>query len=115
MDPSGKDPTSHPTPLFVHGNLLKHKGFLPSDSHPFRIIKRYSTDTADSRLLAAARMYVYTRNGMCIDAELIGGKEGDSAVGGLKIIDQDVEKVYGGLVQRFSELYFKYGGKCGGW
>ncbi len=55
-------------------------------------------------------MHVYTENGMCIDTELIDGEGA-----GLKIIDQAVEDVYGGLLKKFSDVYFKHGGKGGGW
>ncbi|KAF8328664.1 mannosyltransferase putative-domain-containing protein [Cantharellus anzutake] len=116
IDPPEAQATSHPTPLFVHGNLLKHMNLLPSGGgSPFSVIKRFSTDVAKSRELDGAKMYVYNVHGMCIDLELLGEAAVEKGGKGLKIVEEAFEEVYGGLLKRFSEIYYKHGGKGGGW
>lgn len=111
--------SSHPLPLFVHANLLKHLGsFVPPGSEsPFSVIKRARDDVANSRALDTVRAFVYNTRGMCIDYEFYGdeAKEGQP---GQRIVEEEMENAAtydGEFIGWYQDVYERYGGKKGGW
>ncbi|KZT55710.1 glycosyltransferase family 71 protein, partial [Calocera cornea HHB12733] len=65
-------PSTPPSPLFVHANLVKHSGPLAPPTKAFSVLKRPSPDSpASAPLLDRAHYYVYAPRfgGMCLDLE----------------------------------------------
>lgn len=110
--------SSHPSPLFVHANLLKHlnSGFF-ANTNPFSIIKRPLDDVSNSRTLDNVRGFVYTTNGMCTDFELINNPKTEDMGGETqRIIEENFEEVQDGKFNGwYDQVYKKHGGKTGGW
>ncbi|CAE6422122.1 unnamed protein product [Rhizoctonia solani] len=92
-------------PQFAHLNLLKHT-FRAKPV--FTTIQRAAVDVADSRLLDRATVNVYTptTGGMCAEIKVDGpGSE-------QKLVQ---DSWIDGEFSAFESMYFKHGGKSGGW
>ncbi|CEL63889.1 hypothetical protein RSOLAG1IB_05654 [Rhizoctonia solani AG-1 IB] len=92
-------------PQFAHLNLLKHT-FRAKPV--FTTIQRAAIDVADSRLLDRTTVNVYTpaTGGMCAEIKVAGpGPE-------QKLVQ---ESWMDGEFSGFESMYFKHGGKSGGW
>jgi alpha 1,2-mannosyltransferase len=100
-------PSTHPAPLFIHSNLLKHHPSSLMLSQQFSIIKRLTRDVIedDGESLDRAWLGVYLDGvgEMCVDV-LWGGAEGE---GEGEVIDEE----WSG----WGEVYERYGGRGGGW
>ena len=105
---------SHPLPLFVHANLLKHRNYVPR-AGAFQTIKRAALDLANLTSLDAARMWVYQSGGMCVDVELEEAKPGEVADEIQRVVEERWDQVYEGAFSGFSDMYHRHGGKGGGW
>ena len=68
-------------------------------------------DVADSRTLDRTSVNVYTppTGGMCAEIR-VGGPEPEQ-----KLIEEDWRKASGGELEGFEDMYFRHGGKVGGW
>lgn len=115
QDPS--DPT-HPAPLFVHANLLKHmSGVQPGEAFP--LLRRLLPGLDDVRAMkgeegegggAAALDAVVggareiTGRGLCSDVWAFGE--------GALVETVDARAAFGGLMEGFEE---RYGGRSGAW
>jgi len=106
---------SHPLPLFVHANLLKHRNYVPG-SGAFQTIKRAAFDGANLPSLDAARMWVYQSGGMCVDVEVQEqATPGGTADGVQRVVEERWDQVYEGAFAGFADMYRRHGGKGGGW
>lgn len=103
----GADPT-HPEPLFVHANLLKHmSGARPGKV--FSQLRRLSPDQDDVRVEWPAGTALHGAAG---GAREVAGKGlcGDvwafAAEGATRVETVETKQVYGGLMDKFEEGYF---------
>lgn len=105
---SSTTPEAHPKPLFAHLNLLKH---IYRPKPVFTTIQRPAVDVADSRTLDRTSVNVYTprTGGMCAEIR-VDGPEPEQ-----KLLEEDWREMDGGEFQGFEEMYFKHGGRVGGW
>jgi alpha 1,2-mannosyltransferase len=113
-DPS--DPT-HPEPLFVHANLLKHMGGV-RQNEVFHQTRRLSLAQDDVRplygdgkkapldiVVGGAREV--SGRGLCSDIWTFGD--------GAEIETADIKDTFGGFMVSFEEAYFGYGVRPGAW
>jgi len=108
-DITSSNPSTHPPPLFVHANLLKHLTLYPSTDGPFQVIRRASLDIASDPSLNAVHMWVYHNAGMCVDLEVTGyGKD-------IEVVDENWAEAYDGAFAKFGAIWAKEGGLGGGW
>lgn len=86
---------------------------------PFAIIKRTSDDIAHVRSLDAARMWVYSKYGICIDLMLYPDPSSattpsdsmrEKAMGQMSVIEECFGDIYSGAFANFTKLYRKHGG-----
>ncbi|KAG9033730.1 hypothetical protein FRB95_014417 [Tulasnella sp. JGI-2019a] len=112
---------SHPPPLFVHSNLLKHLGGVGiSRGNTFTHVKRMSLDQYTESSLNFAHLWVYWGNlqGMCLDLELQ-----DTAATGLSDEEKreqyvetiDLDDLEGRPFDGFEDSFWDQGGRVGGW
>lgn len=100
------DPTltrSHPPPLFIHSNLLKHSHGV-SQSEIFSVVKHAKEDRVDrnSDDIRAA-VYKLKDGTLCVDIQHAGDE-------GANTVIEDASVAYVGVLKRFREAYFSYGG-----
>lgn len=106
---------TRPRPLFMHSNLLKHISGVREGS-TFTHLRRMSMDDYTDPSLNQAHMWVYWGNGrgMCTDIELRNNGD-DLEVQGQYIMTQALDEVEGQPFYGFEEMFFKEGGRAGGW
>ncbi|CED82623.1 Alpha-mannosyltransferase [Phaffia rhodozyma] len=122
------------TPLFLHANLLKHtagvrqgstfthiKYINPSSSSSTSSTYKFGAGglltpqetSARSDELDGAKMYVYTgkRRGMCVDVEFEDFTDGGNQEGKVELVEWEKGNGLKGL----EDMFYKYGGRAGGW
>lgn len=110
------EPT-HPEPLFVHANLLKHMSGV-RQGEVFLQMRRLSLDQDDVRLeyehgeeepldSAVGGAREIRGRGLCSDIWAFGE--------GAVVETVDATATFGGLMAGFEEGYFGYGGRPGAW
>lgn len=112
------DPT-HPEPLFVHANLLKHMGGA-RPGKVFNQLRRLAPDQDDVRVVwppgtalhgVAGGARQVAAKGLCGDVWAFGAQEGAT-----RVETVETKQVYGGLMEKFEEEYFgNKGNKPGVW
>lgn len=117
------DPT-HPEPLFVHANLLKHmSGARPGNV--FNQVRRLSPDQDDVRIewpagtalhgVAGGARQVASR-GLCGDIWSFSTAADKNRPGATRVETRETKDVYGGLMASFEASYFgNKGTKPGVW
>jgi hypothetical protein len=97
-----------PKPLFAHLNLLKH---IYRSRPIFTTVQRPAIDIADSRTLDRTTVNVYNppTGGMCAEVRV------DGPAPDQKLVEESWVEVDGGEFAGFEDMYFKYGGRVGGW
>ncbi|EJT97027.1 hypothetical protein DACRYDRAFT_85458 [Dacryopinax primogenitus] len=125
-------PSTPPSPLFVHANLVKHSPPLSPAQKAFQTLKRPSPDyPASAPILDRAHYFVYSsRGGMCLDLELLPAPspveaaqdwEEEDEYGpplegkGLEIVTEQWARVEDGVYAEFPGVWVDEGGKVGGW
>lgn len=113
-DPGQVPGRSHPPPLFVHANLIKHQtGARPASGTAFSLVRRLSPLQDDVRAeyatAAAAPL-----DGVAGGAKEVGGRGLCSDIvafrDGVDVETVDAAGVYGGVLDGFEEVYFGYPG-----
>lgn len=109
------DPT-HPEPLFVHANLLKHMaGARPGSV--FNQLRRLAPDQDDVRVVwpagtalhgAAGGAREVSGKGLCGDVWAFSAAEGglSGGPGAARVETVETKQAYGGLMEKFEEEYF---------
>lgn len=112
--PSRADPAdpSHPPPLFVHANLLKHQsggGVRPGGV--FALLRRLSPLQDDVRAWHAPATALHSVAGA---GEAVAGRGLCSGIrafrGGAEVETVDARGAFGGLMEGLEEQYFGYSG-----
>lgn len=111
--PGHADPAdpSHPSPLFVHANLLKHQSGVRPGGGVFTLLRRLSPLQDDVRAEYPPGTALHSVTG---GGKSVGGRGLCSDIrafrDGADVETVDARTAYGGVLARFEEVYFGYPG-----
>ncbi|GAA5986178.1 hypothetical protein JCM5350_006530 [Sporobolomyces pararoseus] len=111
---------NHAPPLFVHANLLKYSGSWNQRGSTFRTIKKPRQDDVNSATLSKIRQTGFPVRGICADVWSVSATEEDSLREDfINSRKGEIETIgfgrsFSGVLREFEEIYWKFGGRTGG-